>query len=297
MTRIDPQTRPAQAANGSRREAHRRDLAEILELDPETMTDSARLVDDLGLDSLAMMTMLTWLETRGVSIGTQKALPATVGELLGRLDQLSFPGLSIKLTDGNSMPARPGDLNVATTRSSLAPVLANHDIRLTPVEPDDVRFLYALSIHPETSFRWRYRGAPPPIDRFAADLWSQVLVQFVARRAADGEPVGHVVAYGADMNQQYAYVGAVFQPMYIGTGLAASAVKMFVRFLFHTFVLRKLYVEVPGWNWPQMRSAEGKLLQVEGVMRDHEHYAGRYWDRYLCAIYPQALADVDAAEV
>jgi RimJ/RimL family protein N-acetyltransferase len=160
------------------------------------------------------------------------------------------------------------------------------------VEPEDVRFLYTLATHPYTCFRWRYRGNPPPIDRFAADLWSKVLVQFVARRNDNGEPVGHVVAYGADMGQGYAYLGAVFQPWYAGTGLAAKATAMFVRYLFHTQPLRKLYLEVPGFNWEQVRSGEGRLFQVEGVMRDHEHFAGRYWDRYLCAIYPDAVAQL-----
>jgi RimJ/RimL family protein N-acetyltransferase len=174
--------------------------------------------------------------------------------------------------------------------SPLAPVLSNHDLRLTPVEPDDVRFLYSLATHPETCYRWRYRGVPPQTDRFLADLWAQVLVQFVARRTEDGEPVGHVVAYGADLGQGYAYLGAVFRPPYSGSGLAAQGSAMFIRYLFHAFALRKLYIEVPGFNWPQLSSGEGKLFQVEGIMRDHEHYAGRYWDRYLCAVYPRAIA-------
>jgi hypothetical protein len=41
-------------------------------------------------------------------------------------------------------------------------------------------------------------GRPPPPDRFAADLWSQVLVQYVVRTHSD-EPVGQVVAYAADL--------------------------------------------------------------------------------------------------
>ena len=287
MTTIDDQTQAS--AEVARREADRLELATIVERDPETLTDTARLADDLGLDSLAMMSLLAWLETRGVTLAT-RSRPATVADVLALLDTASFRGLSVRFTDTAARPARPNDFSlVRPAGSELAPTLSNNEIRLTPVEPDDLRFLYALSIHPETCFRWRYRGAPPPIERFASDLWSQVLVQFVARRTDDGEPVGHVVAYGADMGQRYAYIGAVFRAEYHGSGLAAQVVAMFVRYMFHAFPMRKLYVEIPGFNWPQMRSGEGKIFQVEGIMRDHEFFGGRYWDRYLCAIYPDAV--------
>ena len=127
---------------------------------------------------------------------------------------------------------------------------------------------------------------PPPPDRFAADLHAQVLVQFVVRATDSGEPAGLVVAYAADLAQGHAYVAAAFAPGRSGTGLAADIGAVFIRYLFHTFPLRKLYLEVPGFNWPQLRSAAGRLFHVEGVLRGHDYYAGRHWDRYLCAIYP-----------
>ena len=167
----------------------------------------------------------------------------------------------------------------------LAPVLETPAIWLTPVQPDDLTFLYSIAVHPATSYRWRYRGAPPSVERFAENLWKQVMVQFVARRTADREPVGHLIAFGVDPSTSNAHVGAVFLPEYAGTGLAAQAVATFLRYLFQTFPLRKLYLEIPGFNWPQVSSGEGRLFQVEGVLREHSYYAGRYWDEYLCAVY------------
>ncbi len=278
MTVVESQTR---------REKHRLDLATVLACDPALLTDTACLRTDIGLDSLGMMSLITWLQTRGVTVSSQHIQSSRIGEVLSLLEKADFADLSIRLPNGEQLPP------MATRRPEitepLAPTLANQELRLTPVEPEDMRFLYVLASHPDTCYRWRYRGVPPSMDRFAADLWAQVLVQFVARRAGDGEPAGHLVCYGADLGQGYAYIGAVFRPEYSGTGLAAQGVAMFVRYLFHTFNLRKLYAEVPGFNWPQMSSGNGSLLHVEGIMRDHEHYAGRFWDRYLCAIYPEAL--------
>jgi RimJ/RimL family protein N-acetyltransferase len=108
----------------------------------------------------------------------------------------------------------------------------------------------------------------------------------VVRRVEDDQPVGQVVAYSAAPGMRHAHIGAVFDPRHTGTGAPAQAVGLFVRYLFHTFGMTKLYLEVPGFNWPQLRSGEGRLFRVEGVLRDHDYYAGRCWDSYLLAIYP-----------
>lgn len=270
-------------------DSYRQELAELLELAPDDLTDQARLVEDLGLDSLAMMRILIWLEGHGVVVDGDRSRPARVGGLLSLVATAAAgEGLSIKIWDGpDARLIGAADLPVTVLEPAdpLVPVLAGHGLRLDPVTPDDAGFLYSLAVAPETGFRWRYRGAPPPVERFAEDLWKQVLVQFVVRRTTDGEPIGQVVAYGADPTMHFVYLGAVFKPPHPGTGLAAQAVAIFVRYLFHTFPLGKVYLEVPGYNWPQVRSGEGTLFQVEGVLRDHHLYAGRRWHQYLCAIY------------
>lgn len=294
MTTLDDRTRHADTPAGAGREAHRRELATLLDLDPAALPDAALLVDDLCLDSLSMMSVRTWLETRGVTIGTERSRLASIGDVLSLVEKATFPGLSITVTGGRNI-GPPGPAAVAApgppdAGSPLAPVLGNRAFQLTPIEPDDIGFLYLLAVQPETGFRWRYRGAVPPVDQFAAELSAQVLVQYVVRRTEDGQPVGHVVAYAANPTVRHAHVGAVFQPQFAGMGMAAHAVAMFVRYLFHTFPLHKLYLEIPGFNWPQLRSGEGRLFQVEGVLRDHEYYAGRTWDKYLCAIYRDQLS-------
>lgn len=274
----------------TRRELIRRELAELLDRDPDWLVDPARFADDLALDSLAMMSLLTWLEAHGVTVGTDQSRVATVGDVLALLDTTARPGLSIVVRNGPAGLAGPASVPPPEPAGSpLAPVLGNAAFRLTPVGPDDLGFLYHLAVAPETGFRWRYRGAAPPIDQFAKELWAQVLAQYVVRRSADGAPVGHVVAYSADAGFRHAYLGAVFVPPVTGTGLAAQAVELFVRSLFHTFPLHKLYLEVPGFNWDQLASGAGRLFEVEGVLREHDFYAGRSWDKYLCAIYRDRL--------
>jgi RimJ/RimL family protein N-acetyltransferase len=261
-------------------DVHRGELAELVGRDD--LPDGLRLAD--FLDSLGMMTVLVWLESHGVTIADDRARPATVGDVLALLSS----GLSITISPERELAGPTTLPGLPKPSSPLTPVLTAGAFELMPVQPGDTDFLYWLASHPETCFRWRYRGAPPAYDRFVADLWSRVLVQFTVRRSGDGEPVGHVVGYAADSTMRHAYVGAVFAPAHTGTGLPAQAVHTFVDYLFHTFPLHKLYLEVPGYNWSQLESGAGRLFTVEGVLLGHDYYAGQYWDKRVCAIYRSA---------
>lgn len=272
------------------RERARAELAELLEMELPALADQATLRDGLALDSLTMMRVLTWLEGKGVPIMAEGLLPLTVGELLSHVDRAGGPRVSVRV---GGVPGMPDHLTPAKPRDPLAPRLETQALRLTPMVPDDLGFLYSLAVEPETGFRWRYRGSVPPIERFKAELWNQVLLQYVVRRIEDNTPVGHVVAYGDELSLRHTYVGAVFHPDSAGTGLAAQAVSLFVRHLFHTFPLNKIYIEVPGVNWPQLQSGQGSLFRVEGVLRDHDYYAGRLWDKYVCAVYPEDFLDAE----
>jgi RimJ/RimL family protein N-acetyltransferase len=282
-----------------RREEHRGELAELLDLDVAELSDSVRLTDDLTLDSLDMMGLTVWLADHGIRVDSVRDLPARVGDVLSLLDstsELGLGGVAVQLSDGTSPgPARPPKLP-AQAPDPLTPVLENRVLRLEPLQPNDVPFLYALAVAPENCFRWRYHGAPPSPERFTEELWEHVLTQYVARRVDNDQPVGHVVAYGANQNTSHAYVGAVFQPSYTGTGLAAEMVALFTRHLFRIFPLRKLYLEIPGFNWDQLSSGEGNYFQTEGVLRDHVYYAGRYWDQHICAIYPDRHRQTDGLD-
>jgi RimJ/RimL family protein N-acetyltransferase/aryl carrier-like protein len=262
-------------------DTHRADLADLLDRDPAALPDDARLVDDLGLDSLAMMTVLTWLDTRGVVISNRNAL-TTVGDVLSMLDR---PRVSVLMADGSpgptGLPTLPRPVPPA---DPLVPVLETAAFRLRPVQQGDLTALYTLATHPQTAFRWRYRSVQPTMDTFARELWTGVLVQYVVRPARGDDAVGLVVAYSPA--EEHACLGAVFDPAHTGSGLAAQAVMAFARYLFHSFPLRKLYLEIPEFNMPQLHSGAGRLFQVEGVLREHCYYAGRWWDQHVAAIYP-----------
>src|SRR5205814_1328065 len=149
---------------------------------------------------------------------------------------------------------------------------------LAPVSRDMLPYLYQLAISTETGYRWRFRGAVPTYETFEATFWQGALVQFIAVQRLNGSPAGHLVCYNPEHGHGYAYIGAVFDTEYVGSGAAVGAVRHFVDYVFTTWAFRKLYMETPAFNYEQFASGEGRYFDVEGRLLNHDYYAGRYWD-------------------
>jgi hypothetical protein len=163
--------------------------------------------------------------------------------------------------------------------------LANARISLDPLSSMHYEFLYSLAIEGESSFRWLTAGGVPPIEKYVAGLWDGVLTQFVVRDTSTHRPCGHVIAYNADLHSGHAGIAVAASPEARATGAVPEATIIFINYCFTVYNLRKLYFEVPEYNHPQFASAMGKFCREEGRLGEHLYYDGRYWDRYVYAIY------------
>jgi len=248
-------------------------LADLLNVDVADIHPTAELQDELCLDSLQRLDLYTWLATRGVDLDTLPGDgPRTVAEAQEALDA----------ADPASAPPP------ARTTPSAGPrphVLRTPQLALRPVHPEYVPFLYDLAIREDVGWRWRFRGAIPDIETFEAGLRQGVLSQFVVVAAPSGMPVGTVGSYQGDLGRGTAHVAAAFVPEQWGSRLPIAAVDLFVRHLFQVWNLRKLYLEVPEFNYAQIASGVGRYFEVEGRLREHSYYDGRYWDEYVLAVY------------
>ena len=158
-------------------------------------------------------------------------------------------------------------------------------VSLVPIAPQYMEFLYQLATNEENGHRWLLAGTVPPAELFQQNLWKGVLTQFVVVVRSSSAPIGVVVAYNAELNHGFGYLGADFAPNVQGIGIAIEAVELFVDYVFATYNLRKLYLEVPEYNLGSMAYGVGGILNEEGVLRGHTYYRGRYWDRHLLALY------------
>jgi RimJ/RimL family protein N-acetyltransferase len=234
------------------------------------------------LDSLQMAQAAAILCEIGLDVHGFRLPDCSPAELDDRMELLGIPFPRVVQVAGRDRLARPRPLD---SDGADRPARRSANIQLDPVTPETFPFLYALAVDEEVGYRWRFRGSVPSPETFQNTFWQGTLVQFVVTMTGAAEPIGHVVCYGHDAGHQYAFVGLVFAPPVLGTGLPLEAASCFLNYLFGTWNLRKVYFEVPEFNFPQFASGAGHYFHEEGRLRQHEFYAGRFWDKLYLAVY------------
>jgi RimJ/RimL family protein N-acetyltransferase len=177
----------------------------------------------------------------------------------------------------------------SSTRLGL-PIFEGRLGKLRPLAPPDHQALYAIAIDDGINFRWRFRGIVPNFDQFVQSLHqNDLLAQFVVCGLRTPQPVGMVVAYGADPRNSFAHVGAIVAPKYGGRGIGAEAVVLFMQYLFQNWPFRKLYFDVVEFNLAQFASIS-KVGNEEGRLKEHTYFDGRYWDNVILAVHRDQFA-------
>jgi len=126
-------------------------------------------------------------------------------------------------------------------------------------------------------------------------LYQGVFAQFVVVLTSEPRsPVGHVVAYNANLRDGSCHIGVVGDRQ-VGAGIL-EATALFFEYLFAHWPFRKLLMETPEFNAQQFASAlTSGLLREEGRLVNQQFYDGEYWDEIILAIYREdALAFRDS---
>jgi RimJ/RimL family protein N-acetyltransferase/acyl carrier protein len=165
---------------------------------------------------------------------------------------------------------------------------AGSRVRLRPVEPTDLSFLYRLATEGETGERWRHRGAVPDPQSFAQRLWDGVLTQSIVERLADSRPVGLACAYSANLRDGYVYLAGVCDTQMLRSGLCTQGLMLLADHLFRNWSFRKIYFEATAFNYAQFASGSGRIFVEEARLADHTFYDGRYWDLVLGSLTREA---------
>jgi RimJ/RimL family protein N-acetyltransferase len=177
--------------------------------------------------------------------------------------------------DDTGWTSRDGAAGLPVT----GPSLEGRRVYLRPVTDADYGFLFALSTDEATGFRWRFRGETPSPESFSHSIWHNTIAQFVVCSNTTDEPVGHVVAFNADMRHRHAHIAMVVRPDRAGRSWALEGAQLFIDYLFANWEFRKIYAEVVDFNLAQFGSiADLPAFRLEGRLSEHEYFRGRYWD-------------------
>jgi hypothetical protein len=156
---------------------------------------------------------------------------------------------------------------------------------LRSVGPEDYQALRGLETSSDMSTRWRLRGQTPSPEQWAQSLWNGVLAQFIVMETKTSKPMGLVAVYRPNFQEGHAYLAAGRFDLNEQTPVMIFGVAMFLEYVFSCWDFRKLYMELPEFNYPQFQSGLGKFFEVEGRLRDHTFGSGRYWDELTLALY------------
>jgi RimJ/RimL family protein N-acetyltransferase len=157
---------------------------------------------------------------------------------------------------------------------------------LRQLAPTDYDWFYNVCMQPQNLMTFRFGGVPPSPDRFAGFVWQGVSCQFVITR--EGRPadrIGVVTFYGQNDLSQVASFATVFQTGALRSPWAWEGVVLAINHFFRITQVRKLCFEVGEWNLPRFRGFEAFGMFQEGCLREHDYMDGRWWDRYLYALF------------
>ncbi len=172
-----------------------------------------------------------------------------------------------------------------TAKSFVPPPLEGRHVRLRPVTPRDYELLQALELNTDLAVRWRFRGSTPSPEQWAQTLWRGVIAQYLVLSPRQQRPVGIVLAYNANFQDQYAYIAAARFETQKRSPVLMLGFGLFIHYVFTCWNFRKLYLESSDYNYQQFASGVGRYFEVEARLRDHSFFGGRYWDQLTLAMY------------
>jgi len=171
---------------------------------------------------------------------------------------------------------------------------AFRSISLRQVAEDDLPFLFRLFADPCRCHLWMH-GRQVLDERGFHHAWSSWTTELMAAKflvESAGRPVGLVFDYDRAPEDGYTKVTALLDEEHVGHGAGVIAAALLVRWLFRTLPLRKVYLDVHGYN-PSVVAMLRKLgLAEEGCLKNLRFWNGRYWDLHHFALEREAWPQV-----
>lgn len=177
----------------------------------------------------------------------------------------------------------------------LFPDAAPLRVALRPIEPAHFPLMYRATVDPADGFRWRFRGSTPSFAEFQNRLYDGVLCAFVVADKATGQPHGWVTAYNARFDAGHVWLGFVRFPGASRAGEMTEGLFLLLEHLFSRWSFRKVYAEIPEFNWTHLVGAspdEPFLFPVESRLVGHEYFDGRWWDLLTVAVWRERWDDI-----
>lgn len=175
--------------------------------------------------------------------------------------------------------------------TNMTPSLRGRHVYLRGVVTEDYKYLQLIETSSELAPRWRLRGRTPGPQEWLDGTSAGVLAQFMILAQRDDARVGLVTAYQADLQDGHARLAAMRFNPHSRSPLMILGVGLFIDYVFRCWDLRKLYLDVPEYNLPQLASGLASVFTLEAHLRQHYYLDGELWDQLVLAIYRNVWRD------
>ena len=187
-----------------------------------------------------------------------------------------------------------GQLDQSRPRQGVAGSRSFREITLRQVIEDDMPFLFRLIADPARSHLWM-QGRRVYDERGFHEAWISwtgglIGAKFIVE--SGGQPIGLVFEYDRTLEDGHAKVTALLQEESVGHGGGVIATALLWDWLFQSLPLRKLYMQVYGYNVRVLGILRKLGLAEEGVLKGDRFWDGSYWDLHTFALYREAWPKV-----
>lgn len=220
--------------------------------------------------------------TRDFDVSASGMLSSANRKVMRYLMKAAMPGVPFEVYADVRTLGDVEDILKAHGEHSSAPQLDESafvasSVFMRPVMSQDFEQLYFSALEPSNSYRWRFRGQTVSFREFSESLSVGALAQFSFASTSTNRLVAFCSAYNYDSVARhctFAVQRLDFDSAY-DTAIIES-VALFLNYLFRTFNLRKVFADLPEYNYSYFGAVEG-VFEREADKRDYYWHANRYW--------------------
>lgn len=159
-------------------------------------------------------------------------------------------------------------------------------VSLKPAESSDIEILY-LWFSGDDRFLWTNDRTHYSFSEFCESFHNRQREYYynfmVIRRSVSSEPVGFIYAYNYQQMNGFIYTTCYIKEDVRNFGIGALAVIAYYDMWFREHPIIKICNEVFEYNQASLSSLT-REFHLDGVLRRHRYYNGRYYDLYHFSI-------------
>lgn len=168
---------------------------------------------------------------------------------------------------------------------------------LRQIQPSDLEILWNWRNDPHflqfCSVRRKLVGIEDFDEELGRDFLRDRHEQFLIYKKSDpNNPIGTIYSYNLNRVDGYAFVTVYLNKESEKKGYGAAATAVFFQYLFETFSLFKIYIEVYEYNAQSLNPLLKGGAVEEGRFRKHRLFGDKRWDLIRLAVYQDQLDSI-----